>query len=72
MKPRARSLCQSNQTRKPTKKQEEERHLGVVADELDSMAGVDGGAEPALLQPHGASFLGTVLRAPNRQNKRVW
>jgi len=55
------------------RKQEEEKHLGIVADELDSMAGVDGGgAEPALLQPHGASFLGTVLRAPNRQNKRVW
>ena len=48
--------------------------LGVIADELDSMAGVDGGgAEPALLQPHGAaSFLGTALLAPNQQRKRVW
>jgi hypothetical protein len=31
-------------------------YLGVVANELDAVAGVDGGgAEPALLQPHRAA-----------------
>lgn len=55
----------NQQNSKPTRRQEEDKDLGVVADELDAMAGVDGGgAEPALLQPHGAaSFLDAALPA---------
>jgi len=54
-----------NQTIKTSRRREQDEDLGVVADELDAMAGVDGGgAEPALLQPHGAALPASP--------KRIW
>jgi hypothetical protein len=55
----------SKKTYGKTKRGRTGSNLGVIADELDPVARVDGGgAEPALLQPHrAASFVGTALPA---------